>query len=140
MIARARRLTDLTRCAIALLLAAAFAGRADAQSTRDTTAAARALVQDLPLTAAQRQAYVGHYEVTMPSGERGGLVVSEEKGMLHAQPEGAPKPLRILNQGDNDFRPEGIPDFVFHFVLEGGRATKFTVRKEDGVMTGVRVK
>ena len=91
------------------------------------------------LTAAQRQAFVGTYAVTLPFGEPRSLRIFEENGVLMAKPEDQPEAKRLLYQGDNVFRPEGIPDFVFTFVLEGGRATKFTVRRPDGVMQGIRI-
>jgi hypothetical protein len=140
MIARTRSVAGLAIHAFTLILAVGVTSPAAGQApSRDTAAAGHSAVKDLPLSAAQRLAYVGRYRVRMPSGEQGGLVISEVNGELHAQPEGEPKPLRILYQGDGDFRPEGVPDFVFHFVLEDGRATKFTVKKEDGLMTGVRI-
>jgi hypothetical protein len=96
-------------------------------------------VKDLPLTAAERQAFVGSYSVTLPFGEQTALRIFEDNGVLKGQPEDQ-EARRLLYQGDNVFQPEGTPDFVFTFVLEGGRATKFTVRRPDGVMHGIRVR
>jgi hypothetical protein len=122
---------------LALFVPAPAAGQAP---SRDTTAAA-APVKDLPLTAAQRQAFVGTYSVTLPFGEQTSLRIFEENGALKGQPENDPNSQegrRLLYQGDNVFRPEGA-DFVLTFVLENGRATKFTARREDGVMEGTRI-
>lgn len=121
---------------IVLLLVAPFAG-AQAQQHRDTTQAADT-VKDLPLTAAQRTSFVGSYLVTLPLGGQDVLRVFEEDGILKAHSPHDNETRRLLYQGDGAFRPEGIPNFVIMFVLEGGRATRFTVRKEDGVMVGTR--
>lgn len=66
------------------------------------------------------------------------LRVFEENGILKAHSLRDQEARRLLYQGDAVFRPEGIPDFVITFVLKGGRATKFTVRRPDGVVEGVR--
>ena len=132
------RLGDFVPCAVALLLAFVAPASARAQTpSRDTTTTAPAPVKDLPLTAAQRQAFVGTYAVTLPYGEQRTLRVFEEDGVLKGQPNDN-EPRRLLYQGDNVFRPEGA-DFVLTFVVENGRATKFTSRREDGVMQGTRV-
>jgi len=138
--ARVRGLSSLAACAFALPLALGLPTRAAGQEpARDTTAASRP-VKDLPLTAAQRQAFVGTYSATLPFGEPGGsLRIYEENGVLMGRLDDASEAKRLLYQGDNAFQPEGVPGFVFRFVLENGRATKFTVRREDGVMMGVRV-
>ena len=137
MTARLRILVTLAPHAAALLLALAVGlpARAGGQGqVRDTT------VKDLPLTAAQRQAFVGRYSVTLPFGELRSVRIFEENGVLKAQDDDEDKgPGRLLYQGDNVFRPEGIPGFTITFVLESGRAAKFTGRRPDGVMEGVRV-
>ena len=140
MAAHSRVLGDLASCAVALLLALVPAARADGQApSRDTTAAA-APMKDLPLTAAERQVFVGTYAVTLPYGEPRTLRILEENGVLKGQTDEEPgKSIRLLYQGENMFRPEGIADFVFTFVVESGRATRFTVQREDGVMRGRRV-
>lgn len=138
MTAHFRALVNLTPCALALLLALGLPARAAGQEpARDTTATSPP-VKDLPLTAAQRQAFVGTYAVTLPFGEPRSLRIFEENGVLMARPDDRPEATRLLYQGDNVFRPEGVPNFVFTFVLENGRATKFSVPREDGVMVGVR--
>lgn len=69
----------------------------------------------------------------------GGSVVRifEENGVLKALSEGETRRLRY--QGNAVFRPEGLPDFVLTFVIEGDRATRFTGRRPEGVMEGVRI-
>jgi hypothetical protein len=131
---------------LALCLPACAPGRGqvrDGTAVRDT-AAAGAPVADLPLTAAQRQAFVGVYSVIL-GGEEMFFRIIEENGVLRgrawrpgAEPENQ-ESRRLLYQGGNVFRPEGMPDFTLTFVLEGARATRFTVRRPDGVMEGVRV-
>lgn len=121
----------------ALLFALVVPAAAGSQeASRDSSAVAGA-VKDLPLTASQRQAFVGSYSVTLPHGEQKTLRVFEDNGVLKGEPEGQ-NAVRLLYQGDNVFRPEGIPGFVFTFVVENGRATKLTGRRPDGVMEGIR--
>jgi hypothetical protein len=137
--ARFRILGNLAPYAFSLLLALGLPARAVGQAqSRDTTGAS-APVKDLPLTAAERQAFVGSYSVTLPFGEQRSLHIVEDNGVLKGQPDDQ-EAQRLLYRGDNVFQPEGIPDMVFTFVLEGGRATKFTVRRPDGVMHGIRVR
>ena len=131
------RLLTLTPCTFVLLLALGLPARAASQAQARDTAASSAPVKDLPLTAAQRQAFVGSYSVTLPFGEPTSLRIFEENGVLKGQPEDQ-EARRFLYQGDNVFRPEGA-DFILTFVVDGGRATKFTARRPDGVMEGVRV-
>lgn len=134
-----------TFAALALLLTlSSTAGHAQAQTrdttrgtTRDTTRAAA--VTDLPLTAAQRQAYVGVYSVSLPQGEQTMLNVYEENGILMAHPENQDESRKLVYQGDNVFLAGGDPEFAIVFVVENGHATKFTVRRADGVIQGVRV-
>ena len=113
------------------------ASAAAAQAKPDT-------IRDLPLTAAQRQSFVGTYTVTLPigeSGERDLLRIFEENGVLKAHSPRDQETRRLLYQGDAVFRPEGMPNFVITFVIAGGHATKFTGRRPelDGVIEGVRI-
>jgi len=130
---------NLLHCTIVIVFVSGASARAAAQQHRDTTQAADT-VKDLPLTAAQRQSFVGSYSVTLPlGGENDLLRIFDENGVLKAQSLHDKETRRLLYQGDAIFRPEGIPDFVITFVLEGGRATKFTARKPEGAMEGVRI-
>jgi hypothetical protein len=146
MTTRLRVLMNLTRPAFAvLLLAVGLPARATGQEPPRDTTGASARVKDLPLTAAQRQAFVGTYSLKATSGSplppdaSMSFRVVEENGVLMGKPGDQEAARRLLYQGDNVFRPEGVPDFILTFVIENGRATKFTARKEDGVMVGVRV-
>ena len=97
------------------------------------------LAQEEKTESARQRALQRELEwVRMPGGENTWVDVSEQDGQLKAQPEGMAA-VRILYQGDNRFRPEGIPDFEFRFEVANGRATRFTVQKEDGLMVGTRV-
>lgn len=64
--------------------------------------AAAAVVQDLPLTPAERARYVGEYAVTQPDGTRRTSRVFEQDGQLHfAQASGAGQRMRA--QGAHTF-------------------------------------
>ena len=95
-------------------------------------------VADLPLTAAQRQSFVGTYSVTLPMGGQDVLRIFEENGLLKAHSSHENKTGRLLYQGDGAFRPEGS-NFVITFAFDAGRATGFTGRREDGVLKGARM-
>jgi len=125
---------------VLVLLFGLSARAAAAQAKPGDTTHAAVTVKDLSLTAAQRQSFVGSYAVTLPFGKRDSLRIFEENGVLKAHSSRDQQTLRLLYQGDAVFRPEGMPNFVITFVLEGGRATKFTGRRPelDGVVEGVR--
>ena len=124
--------------AFLLLLAIGCPAIASAQQQTTEKAAASAAVEDRPLTAAERQAFIGTYAVTLPHGQKTSFRVFEEDGVLKGEPEGMGA-ARLLHQGSNVFFVEGVPNFSFAFVVENGRATRFTLRKEDGMGEGVRV-
>jgi hypothetical protein len=139
MTARLDILVDLALYTLVFLLALGQPALAVGQGEVKDTTSANSVVRDLPLTAAQRQSFVGSYAVTMPSGEETVLRVVEEQGVLKATPENQGETRRLLYQGENVFQAEGVPNFILRFELEAGRATKFTVRKDDGLIKGVRV-
>ena len=140
MTARRRILNRLAPYAFMLLPALGLPTRASSQAQNRDTTGASAPVKDVPLTAAQRQAFVGSYSVTLPGGGQSSLRIFEENGVLKGQPENQPGDARrLLYQGDNVFWPEGTPNFTLTFVVEGGRATKFTGRRPDGVIEGIRI-
>jgi len=124
---------------IALALVFGLSAPAAAQAKPADTTRAAETVKDLPLPAAQRQSFVGIYSVTLPLGGGSVVRIFEENGVLKALSEGETR--RLLYQGDAVFRPQGMPNFVITFLLEGGRATKFTGRRPEleGVMEGVRI-
>jgi len=124
---------------VLILVFGLSASAAAAQSKPGDTTRAAETVKDLPLPAAQRQSFVGIYSVTLPLGGGSVVRIFEENGVLKALSEGETR--RLLYQGDAVFRPQGMPNFVITFLLEGGRATKFTGRRPEleGVMEGVRI-
>jgi hypothetical protein len=143
MTARPGTLGILARYALVLLLAFGLPARASAQGQVHDTTRTSAAVKDLPLTAAQREGYVGTYVVDLPQGGSGSVRVLEENGALKlwASDHGDEKPRRLLSQGDHVFLAENTSDFVLTFVMDGaGRATGFNVRKADpGLIVAVRV-
>jgi hypothetical protein len=107
-----RKHSTFSAASIVLMLVFGLSAPAAAAQAKpgDTTRAA-ATVKDLPLTAAQRQSFVGSYAVTLPlgeSGERDLLRIFEENGVLKAHSLRDQKALRLLYQGDSVFRP-GAP-------------------------------
>ena len=90
------------------------------------------------LTAAQRQPFVGSYSITTPEGERIPFRIYESEGALLGQP-GTETPVRMVYLGNNSFRTEGQYNYTVTFVLEGGRAARFTARSGDTVLEGVRL-
>ena len=89
-------------------------------------------VKDLPLSTANRQSYAGSYTANLPQGGQSSVLVFEENGTLKLRVSDSDESRRLLYQGDNVFLAENTPDFVLTFVMDGGRATGFTVRKADG--------
>ena len=90
------------------------------------------------LTTAQRQPYIGSYVITTPDNERITFRIYEAEGMLLGQP-GAEAPVRLVYLGDNLFRTEGQYNYTVTFIIENGRATRFTARSGDTVLQGVRL-
>ena len=144
------------RLVVVLALAGVLPGRASAQtpapspatpqpaapapgSAPRSTPTSAVTVRDLPLTAAERQAYVGTYSATLPQGGSGLVQIYAQWDTLRMRPQDDPRAPRLLYQGGQVFIPEGMPDFVITFVLERGRATRFSVQKEDGVLQATRV-
>jgi hypothetical protein len=130
-------------CVFALLLTLGLPIRSSAQGQGQDSTRVSATVKDLPLTAAQRQSYMGNYTVDLPQGGSGTVRVFEENGALKMWASGHDdeKPRRLLSQSDHVFLAENTPDFVLTFVMDGGRATGFNIRKADpGLIVGVRVR
>lgn len=139
------------RVVAVLVLACALSGRASAQAPTQAPAqtpaprpaaaasAAGSAVRDLPLTAAERQAYVGTYSAALPQGGTGLVRVYLQGDTLRMRPQDEDRAPRLLYQGGHVFVAEGVPDFVITFVLERGRAARFSVQKEDGVIQATRV-
>lgn len=125
--------------ACALAVGLALPAAAHAQSDAPAAPGASA-VKDLPLTAEERQRFVGHYVVTIVGADRPPMPfrIYEEQGALHGRPEGD-EPKRLLFQGNNVFSPEGEPGWSVTFTMEGGQAKRFRITSPEGVIEGVRV-
>ena len=128
----------LARCTVGFLLAFSLHACAAAHGQVQDTPRADAALKDRPLTAAQRQSYVGSYTANMPQGGQVSVRVFEENGVLKMWVADPNEARRLLHQGDNVFVLENTPDFVLTFVMQGGRATGFNVRKEDGTIVALR--
>ncbi len=133
----------LTTLATALALAGAMPARASAQAPAPQpatrTAAPAPAARDLPLTDGERQAYVGTYSGTLPQGGTGLVRVYLRGDTLRMSRSDDSRAPRLLYQGGHVFRAEGVPDFVIDFAVEKGRATGFSVQKDDGVLRATRV-
>jgi hypothetical protein len=93
--------------------------------------------RDFPLTAAERESFVGIYSVTLPMGGQDTLRIFDENGVLKAHGSHENKTGRLFYQGSGSFRAEGS-NFLITFVFDGARASGFTGRREDGVVKGTR--
>lgn len=125
--------------AFALALCAASPSRAAAQAaTASPAPAADSPMKDLPLSPAELKSYAGTYSGTSPEGRTMTLAIAEEKGTLVGTMNGA-EPSRLLSQGNAVMRPEQFPDVSVTFTVEGGRATKITMRQGERVMEMPRV-
>jgi len=106
-----RKPSTLGAASIVLVLVFGLsAPAAAAQAKPGDTRRAAATVKDLPLTAAQRQSFVGSYSVTLPLGGGSVVRIFEENGVLKALSEGETR--RLLYQGDGVFRPDGVMEGV----------------------------
>ncbi len=109
------------------LVVAVLTNTAGAPSSRVADALVRAalgvptasevVVQDLPLTSAERARYVGEYAVTQPDGSRRRMRVLDEEGQLVLEPQPGMR-QRLRAQGEHTF------------VLPTGMRVVFDVRGE----------
>jgi hypothetical protein len=105
-------------CAAALLLLAA--PLAAQQATADASSAPRrdSLVAQ-PLSAADREKFVGDYDVSLPNGWIMATLIFVEDDQLMVQPEGEQKmPLRYL--GNHTFGLEFDPTLRLAFEVKDG--------------------
>jgi hypothetical protein len=101
-------------------------------------AAVAPAMRDLPLSAAQRQRFVGRYTVVEAAGQPPTpLRVWEEGAVLVAQLR-TNDPTRLLYQGAGEFRPAAAPAVRIAFAVEGGRAARLAVVTPEGTMRGTR--
>ena len=83
----------------------------------------RFVKRDLPLDAEQRAAYVGTYDL----GSRL-FRVFDQDGSLIAEPTGQ-RPVRLMYQGDDAFRPDLPADILIEFHVENSRAGSLTLHQ-----------
>ena len=101
MSAPSRRLRAVATLAVALLIGASRPHDVAAQIPKADSTIAGVAPRDLKLSAAERQAYVGLYDVTMPSGEKETMRVTDENGVVSDSPNGPQATGRVhttLNQ------------------------------------------
>lgn len=132
-------LVTLLACVFAVIVArpAALKGQV---APNTPTASKPAAVRNLPLTAGERQRFIGVYTVAMPDpGQRPmSLRLFEEDGALMGQIDDN-VPTRLLYQGHNAFRPEQALSFLVTFTVENDQATNVSMVSPEGTMAGVRV-
>jgi hypothetical protein len=138
---RGRGSSAPTIAAVVLAVALGVPQRSYAQAEAHDNTIAKVEGKDLPLTAIQRQSYIGKYETELPNsnGEKVALQVFEENGVLRLWVGNPNESRRLIYQGDNVFLLENTPGFVLTFVLVHDVAMKFTVHKPEGDLLAVRI-
>ena len=135
----------LSVAAAALTLAAAKPLHAQAAASAPAAAAPTTGgvwgVKDVALTAAERQQFVGTYDMTMGgSGQGAGYFrVYEKDGTLFGDINGH-HTATLLYQGDNVFRPKEDATYTVTFTIEQGVAKSLVVKGEHEQLEGVRAK
>ncbi len=97
-------------------------------------------IRDLPLTAEERQRYLGTYAVALPDPQQAPLQlrIFEAEGELMGEFMGN-DPTRMLHQGAHVFRPQAAVEFEATFLLSGDRATGISIESPAGPMKGERI-
>ena len=110
----------LASCAAALLLSSAPLAAQQRTATRDSAAPRRDSVVTQPLSAADREKFVGDYDILLPNGWIMATLVFVEDDQLMVQPEGDQKlPLRYL--GNETFGLEVDPTLRLVFEVKDGK-------------------
>lgn len=86
---------------------------------------------DLPLTVEQRATYVGQYQFTL-SGRTSSFDIVERRDRI-AFRSGDAAPRDLLNNGNHEFHPVGVPSVRFLFEVRDGSVHSVAIR--DGQMT-----
>ena len=96
-------------------------------------------VTDVALSAAERQQFVGKYDMTMGgSGQGAGYFrVYEKDGALFGDINGH-HTATLLYQGANVFRPKEDTTYTITFAIEQGVAKSVVVKGEHEQLEGVR--
>ena len=106
-------------CAVALLLLGAPLAAQQAASSASSPPRRDSLVTQ-PLSAADREKFVGDYDISLPNGWIMATLIFVEDDQLMVQPEGEPKmPLRYL--GDETFGLEFDPTLRLAFEVKDGK-------------------
>ena len=132
----------LSVAALTLTLAAAKPLRAQTQAAPAASAPTSGGVwgvKDVALTAAERQQFVGVYDMRAPgSGEAMGTFrVFEKDGTLLGDINGQ-HTATLLYQGDNVFRPKEDATYTVTFTIEKGVAAAVVVQGPNERIEGVR--
>lgn len=88
------------------------------------------------LSAADRAKYVGVYSLVLPNGPRDFTVAIGDEGVTGQLAMQNPNPMIYL--GNDTFGVSFDPDARLIFTVEGGRATKLTLKQGGGTFEGVR--
>jgi hypothetical protein len=108
-------------CAAALLLLAAPLAAQEPASAASPARPRDSLVTK-PLPAADREKFVGDYDISLPNGWIMGALIFVDDDQLMIQPEGDQKaPLRYL--GDNTFGMDFDPTLRLTFEVKDGKVT-----------------
>jgi len=108
-------------CAAALLLAAAPLAAQQA-APGDSAAARREPLVTKPLPAAEREKFVGDYDILLPNGWIMATLLYVENDQLMVEPEGEQKmPLRYL--GNDTFGLDQDPSLRLAFEVKDGKVT-----------------
>lgn len=96
-------------------------------------------VKDVALTAAERQQFIGTYDMTVGgSGQAAGFFrVYEKDGALFGDINGH-HTATLLYQGANVFRPKEDATYTVSFTIEKGVAKTLVVKGEHETLEGVR--
>ena len=90
-----------------------------------------------PLAVADREKFVGDYDITLPDGRILPFRIFVEEDVLIGQAEGQGKaPLRYL--GDNTFGADFDPTVRFSFVVDGGRVVSAKLVQRGATMNVTR--
>ncbi|HVG43246.1 MAG TPA: serine hydrolase, partial [Longimicrobium sp.] len=90
----------------------------------------------VPLAAADRARYAGVYALALPGGARD-FTVAEQGDGLTGQLAGQ-NPVPLLHYGNHTFGASFDPSLRVIFTVEGGRATKMTLRQGGEQVDGPR--
>lgn len=94
--------------------------------------------QDLPLTDAQRDLYVGEYSFGSRDDQRFKIFTPENSTGLSIQRTGG-VPRRLFHQGSHTFHPAGAPEVLIAFSVEGGRTTDVSITSPAPLATARRL-